>query len=246
MATPLFAAQEPRTVHVLVALCDNIHQGISPVPVKIGNGDDPKNNLYWGCAYGMSTYFKKQKDWVLLKSFDKPKDGIYERLVFKHKTRDVYLVADAYAGRLIKQTTIDFLNFTAGQHSEVLEFDGHKVPVGGGASLLVYVGHDGLMDFDLDEYPVAVDDKKREAAVFACISQRYFSEPLKRAGAEPVLLTTNLMAPEAYVVHALAGGWAAGESKANIREAVAKVYQKYQKCSLKSARNLFVTDFIAD
>ncbi|HST23582.1 MAG TPA: hypothetical protein VLR90_20895, partial [Blastocatellia bacterium] len=36
-----------RVIHVLVALCDNEHQGIVPVPAKIGNGDDPQNNLYW-------------------------------------------------------------------------------------------------------------------------------------------------------------------------------------------------------
>lgn len=31
-----------RVLHVLVALCDNEHQGIVPVPAKIGNGDDPQ------------------------------------------------------------------------------------------------------------------------------------------------------------------------------------------------------------
>ena len=35
-----------RVVHVIVALCDNRYQGIVPVPERIGNGDDPRNNLY--------------------------------------------------------------------------------------------------------------------------------------------------------------------------------------------------------
>ncbi|MGC6431949.1 MAG: hypothetical protein ACON5F_12965 [Jejuia sp.] len=39
---------EVKTIHVYVALCDNINQGIVPVPAKLGNGQDPKNNLYWG------------------------------------------------------------------------------------------------------------------------------------------------------------------------------------------------------
>ena len=42
------AFAETKTIHVLVALCDNKYQKIVPVPQAIGNGQDPKNNLYWG------------------------------------------------------------------------------------------------------------------------------------------------------------------------------------------------------
>ncbi|RZL42005.1 MAG: hypothetical protein EOP00_23985, partial [Pedobacter sp.] len=55
-----------KTIHVFVALCDNKYQGIVPVPKAIGNGQDPANNLYWGCAYGIKGYFKKSKEWKLL------------------------------------------------------------------------------------------------------------------------------------------------------------------------------------
>ncbi len=40
--------QSTKTIHVLVALCDNTYQGIVPVPEKIGNGQNPDQNLYWG------------------------------------------------------------------------------------------------------------------------------------------------------------------------------------------------------
>ena len=45
---PAFAASQtaPRVVHVFVALADNHHQGIVPVPAKLGNGDVPSDNLY--------------------------------------------------------------------------------------------------------------------------------------------------------------------------------------------------------
>ena len=46
-----------RTIHVFVALCDNEHQGIVPVPEKIGNGKDPANNLYWGAGYRRCTAY---------------------------------------------------------------------------------------------------------------------------------------------------------------------------------------------
>jgi len=86
-----------KTIHILVALCDNKYQGIVPVPEKIGNGQDPYYNLYWGTAYGIKTYFKKSKDWNLIESF-KIDDLVLERIIFKHVSKEVYLVADAYDG----------------------------------------------------------------------------------------------------------------------------------------------------
>ncbi len=47
-----------KVIHTLVGLCDNIHQGIVPVSESLGNGQDPKSNLYWGAAYGIKTYFQ--------------------------------------------------------------------------------------------------------------------------------------------------------------------------------------------
>jgi hypothetical protein len=41
------AAQAVRVVHVFVALADNQHQGIIPVPLALGNGRDPIRNLPW-------------------------------------------------------------------------------------------------------------------------------------------------------------------------------------------------------
>ncbi|MGZ5013499.1 MAG: hypothetical protein ACXV7E_05720, partial [Methylobacter sp.] len=53
-------ADMPNThISVIVSLVDNVSQGIEPVPAKIGNGDDPRNNLYWGAAYGVKTFLSK-------------------------------------------------------------------------------------------------------------------------------------------------------------------------------------------
>jgi hypothetical protein len=88
-----------RTVHVFVALADNQSQGIVPVPAKIGNGDDPERNLYWGSAYGVKTFFARGADWERIACGEKPKAEILERCVFKYRSANVYLVADAYRGR---------------------------------------------------------------------------------------------------------------------------------------------------
>ncbi|WP_211710240.1 hypothetical protein [Mucilaginibacter xinganensis] len=57
-----------KSIHVFVALCDNKYQGIIPVPAKLGNGQELDNNLYWGSGYGVRTYFKRSKEWKLLKT----------------------------------------------------------------------------------------------------------------------------------------------------------------------------------
>src|SRR5262245_29760556 len=92
-----------KLIHVLVALCDNEFQGIVPVPARIGNGDDPGNNLYWGARFGVKTFFKRAGDWKLIAESRNPRAPILERLVFKHQTKDIYLIADAYRGREIKR-----------------------------------------------------------------------------------------------------------------------------------------------
>jgi hypothetical protein len=122
-----------KTIHVFVALCDNKYQGIVPVPASIGNGQDPKSNLYWGCSNGIKSYFKKSSEWKLISSQAKPAANILERLLFKHKTKEVYLLADAYDGQFIKQTTIDFLNASSGKNEIELK-DGEKKIWCGGAS----------------------------------------------------------------------------------------------------------------
>jgi hypothetical protein len=232
-----------KTIHVLVALCDNENQGIVKVPNAIGNGQDPKNNLYWGCGYGVKTFFKKQKDWKLIKTYDAPQAGIYERVIFKHVNSNTYLIADAYDGAKMKETVADFLDYSAGLKKNTIKVDSLKLESAGGADLICFVGHNGLMDFDARNIPKNSDGIKRDAAIFACVSKFYFKEPIEYAGANPLIWTTGLMCPEAYTLHAMVNGWIRKDKPEVIREAVAQSYNKYHNCGIKGARNLFVTGF---
>jgi hypothetical protein len=228
-----------KVIHVLVALCDNVNQGIVPVPARLGNGEDLKNNLYWGAAYGVKAFFAKDTNWKLIAQILNPQDSILERCIFKHKTRDVYMVADAYRGAQIKQTITDFFAYAAGSKGENLRANEVALRCGGGADLLVFVGHNGLMDFNLSSQVKQQDDKHRDAIMLCCASKNYFAAPLKATGANPLLWTTNLMAPEAYVLQAAINGWLQDESGEQIRMRAAQAYNKYQRCGLKAARNLF-------
>jgi hypothetical protein len=241
-ATPQPARRNSvKLIHVLVALCDNQFQGIVPVPARIGDGDDPANNLYWGAAFGVKSFFKKSQDWKPIPAASKPRPAILERLVFKHQTKDVYLIADAYRGREIKQCIADFFAFASGRNSEPVSANSIALSAGAGADLIAYVGHDGLMDFSLDSYPQKADDRLRDAVMLACISKRYFAEALRKTGARPLLWTTGLMAPEAYVLKAAIDGWVLDEDGGKIRNRAATAYNQYQRCGMSAASRLFST-----
>lgn len=230
-----------RAIHIFVALCDNKYQGIVPVPAGIGNGQDPKSNLYWGAGYGVKSYFiNKSKEWQLISTTKNPADHILERLLFRHRSSNVYMLADAYDGQFIRQTTIDFLNAAAGKNETVITAGNRKIYFSGAADLIGYVGHDGLMDFTLQQKFESASKRKRESIILACYSKNYFSAHLQSSGATPLLWTSGLMAPEAYTLHDAIHEWTYNNSSQQVRLAAAKAYSKYQKCSLRAAQNLLV------
>lgn len=230
-----------KVIHVFVALCDNKYQGIVPVPSKIGNGQDAATNLYWGCAYGVKPFFSSHKNWQLLSS-KKFNSGslILERLVFKYRAKEIYLVADAYDGKEIKTCTINFLKSCSGNFNDSVLVNNKTIYCGGAAQILAYIGHDGLMDFTLTETYKQADDKKREAMIYACISRKYFSQHIKSSGAIPVVWTTGLCSPEAYSLAAALESRINNEAIENAAVRSAEAYSKYQKCSIRAAKKLMV------
>ena len=229
-----------KTIHIFVALCDNKYQGIVPVPAKIGNGQDAHNNLYWGCGFGIRTYFKNSSEWKVVKS-QKIDSILLERIIFKHATKNYYLVADAYNGKYIKHCTEEFLRSSCGLLKDTIHINNEIIGIAGNSKLLAYIGHDGLMDFNITETFQNTDNKKRDVIILACISKRYFTPHLKAAKVNPLLWTTGLMCPEAYTIHDAITGYINNETNETIRTRAALAYSKYQKCSMQAARNLLVT-----
>lgn len=216
-----------------------------PVPKTLGNGDDPGRNLYWGAGGGVKTFFARSKEWELIWTY-RPPLPLLERCVFKHRSSDVHLVADAYQGSQIKQATMDFLNAASGGPPTRLVMIGPRnldIDAGGSADVIAFVGHDGLMDFTLGKLPHNQAENRRRVIIPACASKQYFSKAIRAAKASPLLWTTNLMAPEAYTLKAALDGWIAKESAEQIRQRTAEAYAKYQKCSVKAARRLLVTEW---
>ncbi|MFH2047637.1 MAG: hypothetical protein ABIK92_21120 [Pseudomonadota bacterium] len=245
------AIEKPIVIQVSVALADNKNQWIVPVPEAIGNGQDARTNLYWGARYGVKTYMIKDGGWekvVTLKPHDK---RILERLVLKKifsrngYNIPVYIVADAWDGKFIKDTIEHFLNYNAGKDVFDVQLKDKKLHAGGNAHLIVYVGHNALMDYvgvkNLTiSNPKAESNKiENDAIVLACKSEQYFLPRLKKLGSSPLLLTTGLMAPEAYSLHAAIKQWIAGGNEIQVKKAAAESYNKYQKTGRRAAERLF-------
>lgn len=232
-----FYLKKAKTIHLHVALCDNLSQGIAPVPERIGNGDDPDQNLYWGCGYGVKRfYINKIKDWELIYSEKDTAGVIMERILLKHKLSNTYLLADAYRGSEIQLCTEDFFKHNAGHGA--IQIGSYSF--GGASDLNVYVGHNPLMDFVLDELPQDISWNRREAMVFACNSQYFFDHLIESVGSVLILGTQQFMAPEAYSVHAAVNAWLKGESQAGIKSEASLAYHNYQRnCPISWSNAIF-------
>ncbi len=239
----MWLAAQTRTVHVMVALCDNETQGIVPVPASIGKGDDPDRNLYWGAGYGVKTFLdKRTADWVLVKKLESDYSYILDRRLFKHRTQDVYLLAEAYHGAHMKDCLEDFLHAADGQGARVeCTSDGEKLYFGGKANVLSFIGHNGLMDVQPDVSFREAKTLRPKVIILGCYSKMYFEPYIQQAHTKALLWTTHLMAPEAYTLKAALDGWMRDESGQQIRERAAQAYHQYQKCGIRGARNLFAT-----
>ncbi len=242
---PAEVSRSAKVIHLYVALCDNASQGIAPVPKNIGNGDDAPNNLYWGCSDGARPIFSKSKEWKRLsagKVDSQPE--VLERLVFEHKTNGAILVADAWRGSNIKECMTAYRKALSGQEYESLSLKigdkDAKLNIRGGADLLVFIGHNGLMEFKVPDYPANPNRKQAvDAMVLCCKSEKYFPTHLEQSGANPIMLTASNMYPGAFILHDVLPGWFAGEAPAELRMRAAKAYAKNQGISTRGASTVF-------
>lgn len=215
-------AAAPKNVMLFVALCDNASQGIASVPAKIGNGDNPETNLYWGCTDGFAGCFGSAKSWKLVKK-EAPADArILRRLTYLNESSGVEITAEAWRGSEIKACLTAF----------------EAALVSGKHDLCAYIGHNVLMDGEVSPNS-AKATKPVDAIVLCCMSENYFKERLAKIGARPVLLTTQLMFPGSFILRDALPIWAKGDSNDEIRTSAASAYARNQKISVKAAKGVF-------
>jgi len=82
-------------------------------------------------------------------------------------------------------------------------------------------------------------ERHKDIMAIACASHGFFTDHLKYAGGYPILMTTNLLAPEAYVLENVISEWARGAEGKSVADAAGRAYNEYQNCGYKGARRLF-------
>lgn len=104
--------------------------------------------------------------------------------------------------------------------------------------LVVYIGHNGLMDGRLT-LDAAAPEHRSDVMVLCCKSADYFKDRITSQGGRPVLLTTQLMYPGSFLLHDAVESWLDGGKLEALREAAANAYAKNQGIGVKSARGVF-------
>ncbi len=122
------AARGEKRIAVFVGLADNATQGIAKVGAKIGDGDQPDDNLYWGCTDGLKSLFKASSKWKLEQRVTDTGDPrILERLVFRHANPDALLVAEAWRGAKLRDCYEAFQQAGVSGNHDLVAFIGHNV-----------------------------------------------------------------------------------------------------------------------
>jgi len=232
----------PLVVHVKVPLCDNENQGIVPTSPSLGNGLDLKRNLYWATSKGMKRFFNELSDWELLSSEFDINDNVLERVVFKKKYKNgaiVYLVADAYRGDRMVKCLQDHFNSLSGVLKDSIIINTDTIGIYGYADLLAFNGHNGLMD-ETVFFEKNVDGIARDAVTIACISGDYFKTRYEATNSYPLVHTTNLLYPGAFILEGVINSWANLESDKQCKIAAGKGYYKHKpKSGPNGSQNLF-------
>lgn len=243
----------PLVITVHVALCDNLT--ITCGSKRLGDGDAPATNLYWGGAAGLKAWFDHRRGWTRV--LRAPGDGrtVLERVVYRQRVRspapnwrrlgvtrpfDVYLVGVGYRGVAIGAATKTFLEEVSTDRPTALALPGGvTLRAGGGSHVVGYAGHNHLMDVTI---PPSVPFTRRSPVgwfVLACVSGDYFAPILTRGPAHALLVTKVFMYPGAFTVEGLVRGLVMGSSQAGVFQAGADLYARYQKRSPALIRRLF-------
>jgi hypothetical protein len=234
---------EPLVVHVTVALC---HEDIIACGGGgLGNPARPATNLYWGALFGAKRFFDKPAlGWTAVPQ-KAATDGVLERAVYRREVggsswgRDrveQLVVLDAVHGSKIDAATTGFFR-RAAEGSTLIIDDGSKrrrLPV----AVAGYAGHNRLMD-GLRLPASAPSEHAVPSFVLACESGPYFGDALRTSGSSPLVTTRTFMAPEGYVVEAMARALGKDRPASELRAAVVRAYAKWQKISTKSAGRIF-------
>ncbi len=245
------------TVTVHVALCDSRLSRVSN-PLQ-GNGNDFRRNLYWGARYGVERFYQSLQDWqqIHIDSGGSSK-YILRRVVFRKQIQpdvdwqqrgvtepfEICLLAIAWSGPAAGNAVQAALMDAAGmQQARVISVGTKRLAFGSASSLVGYAGYNpvkdnpGLLAGFAEQLP-----QSPPCGVFMITpySLETIGPTIQKLGLHPVLLTTDTLTPEAYVLRGVTEALAGGRIERGFSQRAAEFYTEYRNTQLRQVRSLFL------
>jgi hypothetical protein len=210
------------------------------------DGTNPKSNVYWGAGYGLKTYFKRYDNWKVIYQKDSISEFVAERVVFAKtfvNKAQVYLIADAYFGYGMEFCLNDYFSAIWEENTDSVNILDKAIPANGNADLIVFNGHNGLLD-----YEIVLKNRKcviqKETAIICCGSYCNFIDKIKLYHTFPLIRTLDAITAEACILTSIIEPWEMLKSDEEIRQNVMRKYISIHHCSNEDADRIFVTGFL--
>ena len=223
------AAGRPLVVRVHVPLCDN--RVLRCGNRRLGDGDVPRWNLYWGTSEGFLGWFDRAgSGWTRAPEpapAGRDPDILDVRVWRRHvvaspawRTRgaparfDVEVVAHAWRGTAIDRALAAYLDEVHG----------------GGASearIVAWVGHNRLMDVEQPDWAAlaaSASARRRGVIAIACHTGAYLADVMPAAARVPLLFTRDFLMASAPTLEGAVMAFARGEGYAGVRSGAARGY----------------------
>jgi hypothetical protein len=232
-------------VHVLVPLCHG--EQVDCGGPRAGDPLDLERNLYWGAIFGHRRFALRSAsrfELVARTTLDGPR---LERLVVRLRgsvrtvtpsSPEVIVVLEAWRGDRIDEALGAFFDEAA--RGARLRFADGGVERELDVDLVGFAGHNRMLDGARAEaHHARPGDRPTPSFVFACYSRATFEAPLLERGSRPIVLTQALMAPEGYLVEALAEGLLERGSRRALRNRLGAAYARWQSIEEGLGRAIF-------
>ncbi|HVV88287.1 MAG TPA: hypothetical protein VHE35_34835 [Kofleriaceae bacterium] len=238
------AAGKPLVVQVHVPLCDN--DVIPCGNARLGDGDTPASNLYWGTTEGTAGWFgRRGSGWKQVLATDGGAVGLPDVLDLRVWRREIvtprawrargvaaryplYVVAFAWRGEQIGRAFDRYAEDLYGVGSTTIVLpDGTRLAAGGDAHVVAYVGHNHLMDLDGYDWrglAARADPRPRGALAIACHTAVYVQDVVPGPSRVPLLFTRDFLLASSAALEGAVLALAAGGDYAAIRRGGAQGY----------------------
>ncbi len=249
-------AGKPMVITTHVALCDN--RVIPCGSKRLGDGDSPGKNLYWGGASGFKATFDYSRAWRRVLLDDGDGKVIIQRAVYCLRVKrpsarwralgvrkgfNVYLVGLGYRGTRIARASDAFIQQVMGEGGVTIKLpSGTTLKAGGQGHVVGYAGHNHLMDDPSYKFPAAT--RKTPVAFFAlaCMTSPYLKGHLPGENRRALLMTRTLMYPGAFTIDGLARALARAATQKQVFMSGVRRYAAAQKRPISAIRRAFIHD----